>query len=215
MLIDCTNCHTHVDAEVGGHLEYWASADHGAGRFMLLRCRRCKSPLLVEQENTGNMGAGDIWDSAPTVLYPQPDLRVNPKAPPEIRAAAEEGIKCFRARAYTAAAIMCRKTLEGVCEAHGVKARNLDASLKKMLETDLIDQRLYEWSDQLRLTGNEAAHGVSIASSAQDARDALDFTIGIIDYLFSYRDQFEKFKARQGKKGKEAPPSAPAGQAAN
>jgi hypothetical protein len=36
-------------------------------------------------------------------------------------------------------------------------------------------------------------------SSAQDARDALDFTIGIIDYLFSYRDQFEKFKQRRAK----------------
>jgi hypothetical protein len=125
---------------------------------------------------------------------------VNPKAPPEIRAAIEEGIKCYRANAFTAAAIMCRKTLEGVCEAHDVKERSLDASLKRMLETDKIDQRLFEWSDQLRLAGNEAAHGVGVVSSAQDARDALDFTIAIIDYLFSYRDQFEKFKARRDKK---------------
>jgi uncharacterized protein YbaR (Trm112 family) len=199
MFIDCTNCHTHVDAEKGGELQYWASEGHRPGRFMLLRCPRCRSPLLVEQENTGDMAAGDVWDSASVVLYPQPDLRVNPKAPPEIRAAAEEGIKCYRARAYTAAAIMCRKTLEGVCEAHGVKERTLAISLKKMLETDLIDKRLFEWSDQLRLTGNEAAHGVGIVSSAQDARDGLDFTIGIIDYLFSYRDQFEKFKQRRTK----------------
>src|ERR1700733_3355032 len=76
MLIDCTSCHTHVDAEIGGQLEYWASINHPAGRFMLLRCLRCKSPLLIEQENSGNMAAGDIWDSVPTVLYPQPDLRV-------------------------------------------------------------------------------------------------------------------------------------------
>jgi Domain of unknown function (DUF4145) len=150
MLVDCTNCHTHVDAEVGGQIQYWASPEgHPPGRFMLLRCRRCHSPLLIDQENTGNMAAGDVWDSAPAVLYPQSDLRVNPKAPPEIRAAAEEGIKCYRSRAYTAAAIMCRKTLEGVCEAHGVKERSLDASLKKMLETDLVDKRPYEWSDQL------------------------------------------------------------------
>jgi hypothetical protein len=168
---------------------------------MLLRCRRCHSPLLIEQENTGNMAVGDIWNSTPVILYPQADLRVNPKAPPEIRAAAEEGIKCYRARAYTATAIMCRKTLEGVCEAHSVKERTLDLSLKKMLEVDLIDKRLYEWSDQLRLTGNEAAHGVGIASSAQDARDALDFTIGIIDYLFSYRKQFEQFRERRSKGG--------------
>ncbi len=143
------------------------------------------------------MAAGDIFNSAPVVLYPQSDLRVNPKAPPVIRAAAEEDINCYRARAYTAAAIMCRKTLEGVCEAHGVKERTLAASLQTMLDMDLIDKRLYEWSDQLTLIGNEAAHGVGVVSSAQNARDGLDFTIGIIDYLFSYRDQFEKFKQRR------------------
>jgi Domain of unknown function (DUF4145) len=199
MLIDCTNCHTHVEAEIGGQLKYSASENLPAGRYMLLRCRRCGSPLLIEQENTGNIAAGDIFDSPPVVLYPQSDLRVNPKAPPEIRAAAGEGINCYRARAYTAAAIMCRKTLEGVSEAHGVKERTLAASLKKMLDTDLIDKRLYEWSEQLILVGNEAAHGVGVVSSAQDARDGLDFTIGIIDYLFSYRDQFEKFKQRRAK----------------
>src|ERR1700679_1365850 len=94
-------------------------------------------------------------------------------------------------------AIMCRKTLEGICEAHGVRERSLDASLKKMLEGDLIDKRLYECWDQLRITRNKAAHGVGVVSSAQDARDALDFTVGILDYLFSYRDQFEKFKERR------------------
>ena len=134
----------------------------------------------------------------PTVLFPQSDFRVNPKAPPDIRAAIEEGIRCYRARAFAAAAIMCRKTLEGVCEAHGVRERSLAGSLKKMLETDKIDRRLYDWSDQLRLTGNAAAHGVGVISSGQDARDALDFTIAIIDYIFSYRDQFEKFKERRG-----------------
>ena len=207
MLVECTSCHAHVDAEEAGNFQYGPGEDNDPGRYVLLRCKRCRSPLLVNQENTGNMAEGDIW-GAPTVLYPQSDFRVNPKAPPEIRAAVEEGIKCYRARAFTAAAIMCRKTLEGVCDAHGVKERTLDASLKKMLETDTIDRQLYDWSDQLRITGNEAAHGVGIVSSAQDARDALDFTIGIIDYLFSYRDQFEKFKARRGQKNGEAPLSA-------
>lgn len=205
MFIECTNCHAHVDADEIGNFEYGPGENYDPGRYMLLRCRRCRFPLLINQDNSGNAVEGDIWD-APTVLYPQSDFSVNPKAPAQIRAAVEEGSKCYRARAFTAAAIMCRKTLEGVCEAHGVKERTLDALLKKMLETDKIDKRLYEWSDQLRIIGNEAAHGISVTSSPQDARDALDFTIAIIDYLFSYRDQFEKFKARRPKR--EEKPSA-------
>jgi hypothetical protein len=196
MLVECTRCHAHVEADEKGQFNFYASDNGPPGRYVLLACKRCSSPLLVVQENVGNIAEGDIFDE-PTVLFPQSSLRVNPKAPSEIRDAIEEGIRCFRARAFTASAIMCRKALEGVCEAHGVKERNLDASLKKMLETDQIDKRLYDWSDQLRVTGNEAAHGVGVISSAQDAQDALDFTIGIIDYLFSYRDQFEKFRERQ------------------
>jgi hypothetical protein len=194
MIVECTNCHTAVDAEPNGSFNYGAGDENNPGRFLLLRCRVCGSPLLVEQEASSQGGL-----DKPIVLYPQPEMRVNPQAPRDIRAAVEEGIKCYQVQAFTAAAIMCRKALEGVCEAHGVKERSLDTSLKKMLETEMIDKRLYDWSDQLRIAGNEAAHGVGSMSSAQDARDVLDFTIGIIDYLFSYRDQFEKFKQRRAK----------------
>ncbi len=93
---------------------------------------------------------------------------------------------------------MCRKTLEGICAAHGIEERNLSASLKKMKEQALIDDRLFEWSDALRVVGNEAAHGVKVAISQADAKDAIEFTNAILDYLFSYRDRFEKFKKRRG-----------------
>lgn len=93
---------------------------------------------------------------------------------------------------------MCRKTLEGICAAHGIEERNLSASLKKMKEQGLIDDRLFEWSDALRVVGNEAAHGVKVAISQADAKDAIEFTNAILDYLFSYRDRFEKFKKRRG-----------------
>jgi hypothetical protein len=39
-----------------------------------------------------------------------------------------------------------------------------------------------------------------------DGQAALDFAIGIIDYLFSYRGQFAKFQARRADRGNEAPP---------
>ena len=94
---------------------------------------------------------------------------------------------------------MCRKALEGICAEHSVSERNLAASLKKMKEAGLIDDRLFEWSDSLRIAGNEAAHGVGLTISQPDAKDILEFTNAILDYLFSYRDRFEKFKQRRAK----------------
>jgi hypothetical protein len=92
---------------------------------------------------------------------------------------------------------MCRKALEGICSEHGVKERNLAASLKAMKDQGQIDERLFEWSDSLRMVGNEAAHGVGLTIVQPDAKDVLEFTNAILDYLFSYRDRFEKFKARR------------------
>jgi Domain of unknown function (DUF4145) len=142
------------------------------------------------------MAEGDKWDT-PFVVFPQGDIRVNPSAPVEIRAAFQEACTCYRTQAYTASAIMCRKTLEGVCAAHGIEERNLSASLKKMKEQTLIDDRLFEWSDALRVVGNVAAHGVNVTISQPDAKDAIEFTNAILDYLFSYRDRFEQFKKRR------------------
>ncbi|MNR52040.1 hypothetical protein D3C85_1718150 [compost metagenome] len=75
--------------------------------------------------------------------------------------------------------------------------RNLSLSLKKMKEVGLIDERLFEWSDALRIVGNEAAHGVGVSIAQPDARDTIEFTNAILDYMFSYRDRFEQFKKRR------------------
>ncbi|NMY14994.1 DUF4145 domain-containing protein [Pseudomonas sp. WS 5019] len=142
------------------------------------------------------MAEGDKWDT-PLIVFPQTDARVNPNAPAEIRAAFEEACACYRAQAYTASAIMCRKTIEGVCAEHGVRKRNLSASLRKMKDDGLIDERLFEWSDALRTVGNEAAHGAGVSIGQPDAKDTIEFTNAILDYMFSYRDRFEQFKIRR------------------
>ena len=89
---------------------------------------------------------------------------------------------------------MCRKTLEGICSAHGVRERNLVSSLRKMRDKSIIDERIHDWSDALRLAGNEAAHDVGVTISQEDARDMLDFANAILDYLFSFRQKFEEFQ---------------------
>jgi hypothetical protein len=203
MLIDCPKCQARVEAkEIGGY-QYLRIGDNPSGRYVLLNCGGCEMPVLVQQNNVGNMAEGDIFDG-PFVLFPTSDLVVNKRAPKPIRRALEEAIACFRARAYTASAIMCRKTLEGVCTEHGVKGKNLMTSLEEMRDKDLIDKRLFEWSDALRLAGNEAAHGVDTNFSKQDAEDILDFANAIVDYLFSYRDQFQKFMDRRQKNRRKA-----------
>jgi hypothetical protein len=196
MIIECQQCGAFVEAEgIAGYM-YLRTPTKPSGRYHLLKCLKCESLLLVAQNNVGNAVKGDIWDT-PVRLFPSQDIHVNPNAPKPIRSAYEEAVACFRARAYTAAAIMCRKTLEGICEVHEVRVRSLVKALEKMKTDNLIDARLYVWAEALRLAGNEAAHDVNVTISGDDARDMLEFTNAILDYLFSFRDKFERFRQRQ------------------
>ncbi len=203
MIVECSECRQYVEGEETG--SYWRHFDgrEPSCRYTLLACSSCASPILVRQTNIGNMAEGDKWDT-PFVIFPPSDARINPNAPADIRGAFEEACACYRSRAYTASAIMCRKTIEGVCVAHGVTERSLNASLEKMKEIGLIDDRLFEWSDALRIVGNEAAHGVGITITQPDAKDTLEFTNAILDYMFSYRDRFEQFQKRRNRTPKEA-----------
>lgn len=196
MIVECVNCRAYVEAAEHGAFEYLRRGDDPSGRFVLLSCNNCGAPMLVRQVNIGNMAEGNVWDT-PIRLYPKEGHGTNANAPREIQTAFEEARACYRARAYTAAAIMCRKTLEGICAVHGVHERTLVKSLNEMKDLGLIDDRLFEWSDMLRVAGNEAAHGVGTGVSEADARDILEFTNAILDYLFSYRDRFEQFKKRR------------------
>jgi Domain of unknown function (DUF4145) len=196
MIIECVDCRSYVDASARGSFERLSDGSGPSSLFSLLSCPNCDSPILVRQTNIGNMAEGDRWDT-PQLVYPATDLRVNPKAPRDIQLAFEEACSCYRAGAFTASAIMCRKTLEGICAAHGVTEDSLARSLRELHQQNLIDDRLFEWSDLLRMAGNEAAHGVGLSVQQPDAKDMLEFTNAIMDYLFSFRDRFEEFKRRR------------------
>jgi len=97
---------------------------------------------------------------------------------------------------------MCRKTLEGICVEHKIKERNLANSLKKMKDQGIIESRLFEWADTLRISGNEAAHDLDVTVASDDARDIMEFTNALLEYVFSFKDKYEQYKKRQEKKKK-------------
>jgi hypothetical protein len=60
----------------------------------------------------------------------------------------------------------------------------------------VIDQALLDWATELRILGNEAAHGDN-ETSRQDAKDALEFTEAMLSYIYTYRQNFDLFKRRR------------------
>lgn len=162
-------------------------------RWTLLSCPQ-GHPLLVLQEGFSDLG---FDDDEPYRMYPPQNRRLSEQIPKELRNAHDEARKCFDSKAYTAAVVMCGRTLEGTCEKQGIKERTLQRSLDEMKTRGIIDSHLSEWADTLRGVRNTAAHYNDQDVSRQDASDALAYCEALLDYLYVLKARFEEMKARR------------------
>jgi len=199
MLVECDNCSALVEAKVIGDYEKEFIQDWMCNlKFSLCKCPQCALPILIEQEYQFDDKEETYW-GIPKRLYPGDLFHINPIIPDELKISLTESIKCFKANAYTATAIMCRRALEGFCLIKGVKEKNLATSIKKLKDDGIINEQLYDWANELRLAGNEAAHNINNDVDSLVAKDILDFTIAILDFTYSFKDKFDRFKNREKK----------------
>lgn len=160
--------------------------------------------MLVQQYEAGS--TEDSWGNEVTRfegvnrVYPA-ERKVHPKIPDTIRASLTEALRCLEHRCYVASAIMCRRTLEALCQHHGASESNLASSLRKLHAAKVIDDRLYEWAEALRGDGNLAAHDPNAKFSRQDAEDLAEFSEAILEYVFVLSDRFAAFKTRRAAMG--------------
>jgi len=91
---------------------------------------------------------------------------------------------------------MCRRTLEALVAEKVSKNAPLGKGIQELKACGLIDSHIYEWAEMLRVSGNKAAHDVGKNVSKQDAQDLIEFCHALIEYIFTYKERFEKFKRR-------------------
>jgi hypothetical protein len=194
MIVFCKDCDHKVDSKVLGVYEYHDAAEGPPTRMTFLQCSRCGHPILVREEERWE----DMW-SAPETVYPSGGAPTNPELPERLQLTLQEVRRCYQAKAYTATAMLCRKTIETLCVDRGVKEKNLATALEKMRDSSLIDGSLFDWADGLRLAGNRAAHDVNSDISWEDARDLVEFTEALLEYVIVFREKFARYKERQSR----------------
>lgn len=198
MFIECPNCVINLEVEILSEYSYINPDDPIEGtNYTFSKCPRCYTPLLIQQIRVYEYGIID-W-SNPQLLYPTSEFHINPIIPEKLRESLTECIKCYRGKAYTATTIMCRRTVEGFCLLKGVNEKTLAKSIEKLKIDGIINEQLFEWANELRLIGNEAAHNIEIEFTTIDSRDILDFTIAILDFTYSFKDKFDKFQKRHNR----------------
>ncbi len=202
MIIECFYCESKVDAKVLSEHTKAGTEDYPfATYYYFLECPSCKNPMVATNEDT----IDDDSNLTQTLLervWPAPIYRFHPRLPIHLKNLFEEAQKCYQAKAYRACAVMCGTVLECVCLDHTSK-RYLAEGLKELLDKKIIDSRIYEWGEALRQHRNIGAHAGTQDITKEDAKDLLDFTNAICDYIYVLTKKFEDFKERQKKKYQE------------
>jgi hypothetical protein len=164
---------------------YDLMAEGGNGplyRYSLLECSRCNDASLVLELEV----AEDVWIED-GVVYPAQRSGLSKAVPSSIRSSFDEALACLRARAHTAAAIMCRRSLEALAHEHGARGRTLQDKIAALESNGVIDKRLLDWATEVRIAGNAAAHDVGTETDAQDARDMCDLAEAILDFVYVFK----------------------------
>jgi hypothetical protein len=197
MIIECNYCKATVDAKVLA--EHEIVPEDGPFKTSFLECPLCKDVLLAGQEYI--QVSEEDWEWSQAVrLWPEPKKYYDWSIPNLVRDSLEEAQKCYKGKAFDACAVMCGRVLEAICVEYKTKDKSLQGRLKELLDQHVIDKRIFDWADALRLSRNTGAHATSEKISKEDALNLLEFSSAICDYVFVLNKKFEEFLKRRDKK---------------
>lgn len=196
MIIECAYCESKVDGKILMQHESFDENEPFPYKVSLLECPVCKNTILGGQEFF-QVGPDQYEWSNASRLWPLPEKYLDWNLPDLVRNSLEEAKKCYKAKAYSACAVMCGRALESICSEYNTKNNFLGGGLKELLDSQIIDKRIYEWGEALREHRNIGAHATKEKISQEDARDLLDFANAICDYIFVLSNRFKNFMKRK------------------
>ncbi len=156
---------------------------HGAQTvFGSYKCDHCEGLLVAYTRTVGQSfqhvnaadwmhSIGDLLDWVPKQgWYP-----AFPDAPEAIGEAASEAHACLSIGAARAAVALARAVVEAVAKDQGITSGNLQSKIDQLSERGLIRPVVRDGAHEVRLDGNEVAHGDLVAQpiSRDEAADVL------------------------------------------
>jgi hypothetical protein len=189
LAVVCRACGYPSSAHVVGKITGDGDDEDGPFELSLIQCEFCQAASLVRQDEASEAVPVEVWPTSQRTLHEG--------IPRGVRNGVIEARKCFEVGAFLATAVMVRRAIEGFCIDQDVKQKTLHRALKELVQRNVIDARLLEWADGLRVLGNVGAHFTGQVVTRQDASDALDLIEAMLDYVYVFSAKFDEFKARR------------------
>ncbi|OHB65130.1 MAG: hypothetical protein A2Y77_02465 [Planctomycetes bacterium RBG_13_62_9] len=218
-IVDCPECRAKVAAiehgcvKINGGIDEEGEGHYGVQVF-LGKCPKCRTILAGESQQVAISGYDseyDEWAEAIRVYPRPPKTFTSRRIPKVVSESITEAVKSLQANANVAACVMFGRALEAICRDllernQPRKGRKSDTppkhpimlgqGIRKLKEKGLIDERLFDWSQQLQAFRNLAAHPTDTTILREDADDLCSFVYGIIEYVYDLTDRYNEFKKR-------------------
>lgn len=105
--------------------------------------------------------------------------------PTNIAGAASEAYTCQSVGAYRAAVLLARSVIEATCKDKGITHGTLKQKIDGLEESRQINPMLAGLSHEVRLMGNEMAHGdLDATIDAEDCDDLLEFMSALLEEIY-------------------------------
>lgn len=137
-------------------------------------------------------GAKPIWqpDSLPR--------RGFEGVPDCISDAASEAFACFHIRSYRAAVLLARSVIEAVAKDQGITKGSLQQKIDELEQRRVIKPVSQETAHEIRLLGNDMAHGDFIAPVDQaQCDDVLTFMETILEEVYQQPARLNRYRAQR------------------
>lgn len=210
-IIDCPQCRAKVGVvETGSAERNGFNAEDNepfAEKIVVGLCPSCSTPLAGHTQQIRFAGWEDEYDQWSDVIrvHPKPPKAFSSyRIPRTVTQSLLEADRTLQAGAYIATCVMfgrafealCRDILEKTAPGTATSRMMLGAGIKALKEKNIIDQRLYDWGQQVQAFRNLAAHGEDFVASREDAEDLQAFVHAITEYVYDLTDRYEEFKER-------------------
>ncbi len=94
---------------------------------------------------------------------------------------------------------MARTALQAALRDQGAEGNNLKEEINKSLSDQGVLPLMREWSDEVRLLGNDATHpdDESRGAGAADSRDVVEFLDYLLQYLYNLPKAIANYRERR------------------
>lgn len=148
---------------------------------ILYQCPTCQGFCLRSLASQGPDGSGII---TPIERLPFGTAKPLLGLPPEVELDRDEAWRAFHGGLNKGAALLARSSLESAVRTLNAKGDDLKKKIANLADSGTITKDLAAWADEVRITGNEAAHEMGPVSE-DDAKEGLFFLDSFLEAVFS------------------------------